>query len=105
MPGDVFDIHNKFELSDGLLPHATLPFEGERFSIAYYCVRDLRAPPCDEYRKLLQGLGFWDMTARPTKPGKARMDLMKVATEKLQEYIDRLTNEATNAANASSDDA
>ena len=36
--GDVFEIKNNPTRCDGLLPHATLPFEGERYSVVYYCI-------------------------------------------------------------------
>ena len=88
-PGDVIDMHNKFQLSNGLLPHATLPFEGERYSIVYYCVRDLRELPCDEDRKLLEDLGFWGLDSRPPKAGRARIDLLRTAAEELKTFLDR----------------
>ena len=88
-PGDVIDMHNKFQLSNGLLPHATLPFEGERYSIVYYCVRELRTLPCDEDRKLLEDLGFWGLDSRPPKVGRARIDLLRTAAEELKTFLDR----------------
>jgi hypothetical protein len=86
-PGDVIDVHDKFQISNGLLPHATLPLEGERYSIVYYCVRDLRELPCDEDQKLLEGLGFWSLASRPTKVGRARIDLLKAAAESLKIFL------------------
>ena len=86
-PGDVIDVHDKFQISNGLLPHATLPFEGERYSIVYYCVRDLRELPCDEDQKLLESLGFWSLASRPTKVGRARIDLLKAAAESLKIFL------------------
>jgi len=86
-PGDILDVHNNFQLSDGLLPHATLPFEGERYSIVYFCIKELRAPPCAEDARLLNDLGFWPMEARPAKAGRARLDLLKLAADKLDDYI------------------
>ena len=87
-PGDVIDVHNKFQMSNGLLPHATLPFKGERYSLVYYCVRELRALPSDEDQKLLRDLGFWDLTNRPAKTGRARTDLLKTAAEQLKTFLD-----------------
>ena len=98
-PGDVLEIHNKFKLSDGLLPHATLPFKGERYSLVYYSVKELRAPPCEEDAKFLNDLGFWPMEARPAKAGKARLDLLKLAAAKLNDYLrDADTSGASNDA-------
>ena len=101
-PGDVLDIRDNFKLSDGLLPHATLPFEGERYSLVYYCVKELRAPPCEEDVKLLNDLGFWPMEARPAKAGRARLDLLKLAAAKLNDYL-RETSNASNDASEPSD--
>ena len=100
-PGDVLDIHNQFKLSDGLLPHATLPFEGERYSLVYYCVKELRAPPCEEDAKLLHDLGFWSMEARPlaNKAGKAKLDLLKLAAAKLNDFLINPSNDTSNASN------
>jgi hypothetical protein len=100
-PGDVLDIHNEFKLSDGLLPHATLPFEGERYSLVYYCVKELRAPPCEEDVKLLHDLGFWSMEARPVKAGRARLDLLKLAAAKLNDYLRETSNASNDAPDGS----
>ena len=35
-PDKIVDIQNKLNEFDGLYPHMTLPFEGERFSIVYF---------------------------------------------------------------------
>ena len=102
-PGDVLEIHNKFKLSDGLLPHATLPFKGERYSLVYYCVRELRTPPCDEDRKLLNDLGFWPMESRPVKAGRARLDLLKLAAAKLNDHLQQTSNDTSNASNDASE--
>ena len=99
-PGDILDIHDNFQLSDGLLPHATLPFEGERYSIVYFCIKELRAPPCVEDARLLNDLGFWPMEARPVKAGRARLDLLKLAAAKLNDYL-RETSNASNDASLS----
>jgi hypothetical protein len=103
-PGDILDVHNNFQLSDGLLPHATLPFEGERYSIVYFCIKELRAPPCAEDARLLNDLGFWPMEARPVKVGGARLDLLKLAAAKLNDYL-RETSNASNDAIDSSEGA
>ena len=102
-PGDVLDIHNKFKLCDGLLPHATLPFEGERYSLVYYCVKELRTPPCEEDAKLLNSLGFWPMEARPVKAGRARLDLLKLAAAKLNDFLRDPSNDTSGASNDATD--
>ena len=106
-PGDVLDIHDNFKLSDGLLPHATLPFEGERYNLVYYCVKELRAPPCDEDAKLLNDLGFWPMEARPlaNKAGKARLDLLKPAAAKLNDFLMNYLRDPSNDTSGASNDA
>jgi len=97
------EIHNKFKLSDGLLPHATLPFKGERYSVVYYCVKELRTPPCEDDRRLLHDLGFWPMEARPPKTGKARLDLLKLAAAKLNDYLRDALNDTSGASNDATD--
>ena len=104
-PGDVLDIHNEFKLSDGLLPRATLPFEGERYSLVYYCVKELRAPPCEEDAKLLHDLGFWSMEARPVKAGRARLDLLKLAAAKLNDFLINYICDPSNDTSGASNDA
>ena len=85
-PGDILDIHMKPTLCNGLVPHATLPFEGERYSLVYYCVRHLRGAPEYYNANYLQQLGFWPVSAK-TPAGKARPDLLPEATERLHALI------------------
>ena len=54
---------------------------------ASYCVRELRELPSDEDQKLLDNLGFWNLTSRPTKVGRARIDLLKAAAESLKIFL------------------
>jgi len=68
-PGDVLEVHCKPTKCNGLLPHMTLPFEGERFSLVYYCINSSRSPPTEENRQYLQDLGFWSLADRP-EPGR-----------------------------------
>jgi len=95
-PGDVLDIHNKLIECDGLLPHATLPFDGERYSIVYYCIRDLRPPPFEHDAKFLEDLGFYHMDRRPEQGKCVSLTLLKTAAEKLQEYLDEINPKKVN---------
>ena len=64
-PGDVLEVHCKPTKCNGLLPHMTLPFEGERFSLVYYCINSSRSPPTKENQQYLAELGFWSLDERP----------------------------------------
>jgi len=62
-PGKIMKIHNKPRLSNGLLPHMTLPFTGERYSLVYYNMagdraQGQRAPLKADDAAYLRGLGF-----------------------------------------------
>ena len=48
----------------------------------------------------MNALGFWPMEARPVKTGKARLDLLKLAAAKLNDYL-RETSNASNDASPS----
>jgi hypothetical protein len=70
-PGDVLEVHYKATHCNGLLPHMTLPFQGERYSLVFYCINSNRAPPTPENLAFLKDLGFWELGDRPV-PEKAQ---------------------------------
>ena len=85
-PGEILDIHMKPTMCNGLVPHATLPFEGERYSLVYYSVKHLRGSPDIYNANYLKQLGFWPISAKPPA-GKARPELMDEAAEMLETLI------------------
>jgi len=87
-PGEVLDIHSKIVECNGLVPHATLPFEGERYSIVWYCIRDLRPPPNDFEANILRELGFYSMDQRPEMGKPVSLTILKNATVRLKAYLE-----------------
>ena len=87
--GDVLEIKNNPTRCNGLLPHATLPFEGERYSLVYYCIHSWRKPPQEVDAALLKDLGFWAMEDRPVGYQVARHHLMPIAARQLKGYLDK----------------
>jgi hypothetical protein len=69
-PGDVLEVHYKATNCNGLLPHMTLTFQGERYSLVFYCINSTRAPPTQENLAFFKSLGFWGLGDRPM-PEKA----------------------------------
>ena len=78
-------IRNRLARCDGLLPHITLPFEGERYSIVYYnlCNNDHRWPSRATVR-LLDALGFNRLADRPTRDTPAQSHLLPEAARILR---------------------
>ena len=87
-PGGVLDIHNKIVECNGLVPHATLPFDGESYSIVWYCVRDLRPAPSLYEANVLRELGFYSAEERPECGKPVSLSTMKNAAVRLKAYID-----------------
>jgi hypothetical protein len=88
--GEILHIKNNPSMSNGLLPHATLPFLGERFSLVYYCLRSWRESPRPEDAEFLKDLGFWAMDQLPPyKPEDyaPRHDLIPLAAVQLQSIL------------------
>ena len=77
-PGDILTIAAKPTECDGLIPHVTLPYIGERYSLVYYCIRTTRAEPSPQDAAFLESLGFNSVHERPPS-GKPRGDLLKEA--------------------------
>ena len=80
-PGDILDIHMKPTKCDGLLPHVTLPFQGERYSLVYYCINPSRAAPTPSDAEFLKELGFWSLADAPSEAGRPRADLLSEAAK------------------------
>jgi len=57
-PNVTLRIKNRLRPCDGRLPHITLPFEGERYSIVYFTMKAQAAPPAPVERALLRSCGF-----------------------------------------------
>ena len=87
--GDVLEIKNSPTKCNGLLPHATLPFEGERFSLVYYCLQSWRKPPKEANASLLKDLGFWSVDDRPASYQVPRRHLLPLAARQLKGYLDK----------------
>ena len=64
---------------NGIVPHVTLPYVGERYSLVFYCIRATRAELLPQDAAFLQSLGFNSVHERPLSPGKPRGDLLKEA--------------------------
>ena len=79
LPGDILTIAAKPTECNGLVPHVTLPYVGERYSLVFYCIKATRAEPLPQDATFLQSLGFNSVHERPPYPGKPRADLLKEA--------------------------
>ena len=78
-PGDILTIAAKPTECNGLVPHVTLPYVGERYSLIFYCIRTTRGEPLPQDAAFLESLGFNSVHERPPCPGKPRADLLKEA--------------------------
>jgi hypothetical protein len=82
-PNRTLNIHNKLKECDGLLPHITLPFEGERYSIVFFNSKGNRAGPSHEDRRFLTSLGFGIPSKRQVCESP-RTDLLESAYKTLR---------------------
>jgi hypothetical protein len=82
-PDKVINIHNRLKMSDGTVPHMTLPFEGERFSVVYFTNKWTRhtAPSSATVREL-KALGFSRPRPCDVTP---RVDLLSSAASYLRQ--------------------
>ena len=78
-PDRVIKIRNKPKLTDGLLPHMTLPYKGERFSLVYFNMYGNRSPLSREDAVFLRSLGFHSVVNNPTSKPLPRADLLDEA--------------------------
>ena len=80
-PRTVLDIKNHLQEIDGLLPHMTLPFEGERFSIVYFTLRPCQSSaPNPASQALLDECGFSRLPKTRSKEQPKRKLLEEAAT-------------------------
>ena len=90
--GEVLSIKDKPTECNGLVPHVTLPFQGERFSLVYYCVRTSRKPPNPADAEFLRGLGFKSVEQIPKcKSSPPRHDLLPFAALKVRALLSDTT--------------
>jgi hypothetical protein len=84
-PRQLLDIRGHLEECCGLLPHMTLPFEGERFSIVYFCInpRKIRPPSLDQ-QQFLDECGFYPLPAE-RRLETPRVDLLPEAARILED--------------------
>jgi hypothetical protein len=78
-PGDILNIAAKLTECNGLIPHVTLPYEGERYSLVYYFIKARRDEPTPENAAFLKDLGFSSVLDCPPSPSDPRGDLLKEA--------------------------
>jgi hypothetical protein len=99
-PREVLDIKGRLVECKGLLPHMTLPFEGERYSVVYFQLNPKKKPLPPEHQQLLEECGFYPLpTERVTD--RPRTDLLPEAASILErefglsrEQIGDWTNES-----------
>ena len=84
-PGKVLRIRNRLKVCHGCLPHITLPYEGERYSIVYYNLspNDRRLPSRSSVA-MMDKLGFYRVTERPPRTILPRADLLPEAARILR---------------------
>jgi len=97
-PGTVLNVKGKLKACDGRLPHITLPFRGERYSIVYFNMKGERMGPTPEKRALLRSCGF-NKPPLANSDHSARTELLPEAAQILrkrwglpQSYIGDYTN-------------
>ena len=83
-PGKVLEIRDRLMECNGCLPHITMPFEGERYSLVFFNIAGNR-PPCTLVDKIfLRRLGFYRLSERDTCEYGARKDLLHDAARILR---------------------
>ena len=83
-PDLVLDIHNRPQLTNGLLPHMTLPYKGERFSLVYFNMCGNRAAMSTKDDEYLRLLGFHGIAKQPIAKPRPRADLLDEAANILR---------------------
>jgi hypothetical protein len=82
-PGKELRIKNRLVMCDGLLPHMTLAFEGERFSIVYFNMYGDYKNPSQANYNFLKKLGF-HKPKRTERQDSPRPDLLPEAASLLR---------------------
>ena len=87
-PGKILSIRNRPKLCHGSLPHITLPYEGERYSLVYDNLfkHDSRSPNRPTV-SFLDRLGFNRLTERPERTMLPRADLLPDAARILRREL------------------
>ena len=100
-PGTQLRVKDRLVPCEGRLPHITLPFEGERYSLVYFNMKGNREGPEPEQRRFLRRCGFHKPPKAPVDAIRARTDLLPSAARILRKnwglskaYIGDFTNKS-----------
>ena len=100
-PGTQLRVKDRLVPCDGRLPHITLPFEGERYSVVFFNMKGDRQGPESGQRRFLRHCGFHKPPKAPVDAVGARTDLLPVASQLLRKnwglskaYIGDFTNKS-----------
>lgn len=101
--GQILKIKGNLTLTNGLLPHMTMPFQGERFSLVFFSNKGDRkgAPKTD--KRFLETLGFNSPSERGACEEAARSDLLPTAAVLIEKILTRRGMSVRNARNAIGD--
>lgn len=69
-PGTELKVKNRLVECDGRLPHITLPFEGERYSVVYFNMKGSRPPAPESHQRILKKCGFAKPPRKHTDNGR-----------------------------------
>jgi len=76
-PDTIIKVHNRLRPCDGLVPHMTMPYRGERFSLVYFNLAGNFPQPERSDARYLRSLGFYKPSDRPDAMGRRpRADLL-----------------------------
>ena len=98
-PNKRLNVRNRICPCDGRLPHITLPYEGERYSLVFFNMKGIQRPgPSPDRYRILKGCGFRKPRIDPENEGH-RADLLPAAAAILRKehglsrsYIGDYTN-------------
>ena len=104
-PGQKLSIKDSLQACEGRLPHITLPFEGERYSVVYFNTKyGNRREPVPEQQSVLDACGFSPPPNERVDDMKPRTDLLQHAAELLardwglsEDYVGDFRNESIKA--------
>jgi len=85
-PGTQLRVKDRLVPCEGRLPHITLPFEGERYSVVYFNMKGDRTGPEPGQRRFLRHCGFHKPPKVPVDAVGARTDLLPVAARLLRKH-------------------
>ena len=85
-PDKITNIKNRLHEFSGLVPHMTLPFEGERYSVVFFSLRPYKIPlPEKTHQALLDDCGFSPLPAKVKE--RPRTDLLETAAGILENEL------------------